>query len=279
VNAVPRFIKFMKNQLLNIFSLHRSGHHAIIFWILNKKSPNITSDYNPDGSVKSKNQPFLKDLINKVYYYNNINFMATYNEEFLNNKPTSYELMLNSLSDEFFTEGPFNFIVLRDFLNNLSSRFKKWASPLYPYTIGPQLSPNRSGPDQYDTPLIPNALDIFHFIDLWKNHARVYLDNPWKVIKYNDWVSSKDYRKNISANLDLPEEPDITKIVPSYGGGSSFIKQKIENNSKNYLSRFEQVKLPEQFCSVILQDTELLELNKSIFNLDLVELMKINKSL
>ena len=65
--------------------------------------------------------------------------------------------------------------------------------------------------------------------------------------------------------LGYTNSRDNMSHVTDFGGGSSFIGMRVEQDTKRYLRRWDHVKLPSAMKQAILQDKELQELNLKLF--------------
>jgi hypothetical protein len=221
-----------------IYSMQRTGHHAVLFWLLN----------NFGGWTKSMETYIFWNDNTKLYYYNDCNHMpyhivSDYNKLFM-----SYEDTFNHVK-----HGPQDvvIIILRDFLNMLASRYKKY---------GNKLAFN-----------IYYLQDIDKIIDMWKTQAKASLsDAPNTVtILYNKWLTDNNYRNEICQKFSINNTNDKIDLVPEMGQGSSFCGMKLESDKDSYLKRFQQIELPHDIKVKIMQDKELIDLNKRIFDIDI----------
>lgn len=213
-------------KTIKINGLCRSGNHAIIFWILNNISEVADAGYECYVSKNNKKICFLNNVSRIM---NNIN-------------SNEYEIVLKSYEDVYIKDC---FYIIRDFLNLISSRYKKF---------GNQLGTNKN--------YLTNIEDI---IKIWKK--MILSDN--KII-YNKWIYDKNYRDEIGQMIQVENCNDKTDYVSKIGQGSSFIGIK-KDSSENYESRYEKIKLPDFIIKKILNDKELIELNKNYFKIDMEE--------
>lgn len=233
----------MKKSNINFYSLCRSGHHAIIFWVLN----------NICEMNESYKDYFYFNKTKGVYFYNNntiftLDFLRkNYDKNF--NYPIDYNLLVKNYEDVKFNIGNDNYLIIRDFLNLLCSRYEKWGLEL-----------------GYD---LKNIRSLEKLIEYWKQHAYHVMSNPKNTIIYNKWIFDKNYRDEISNNLDVSNTIDNTNYVPKFAGGSSYIGEKKESEEINYLNRFYKTNLPDFFWDIIIKDEELLKINRDIFSIDI----------
>ena len=152
------------------------------------------------------------------------------------------------------TKAIFQVIILRDPYNLLASRYA-WKFPQ-----GKRFREEAAYRQQ--------------LVDLWKDHARTYLD--WEkraaegkvhyvAMNYNRWISDRTYRELQGQKLDLADPHAGLGEVPDFGGGSSFdgLKQKAVDN-KGYTTRFLGL-LDQPDFTALFRDEELIDLADRIF--------------
>jgi len=189
---------------LNIYTLCRSGNHAIIFWLINNICP-------IEDSIQGA---CYWNTTEKLYFYNNCNHIPYY---FV----TDYKYMIKSYEDMNFEDsniGVNNIVIVRDFTNFIASRYKKY---------GNNLGLN----DSY-------LLKYEQIRDLWINLCNKVINNKAIGIIYDKWVISKDYRDSISNRLGIENSVDNTSFVSDIGEGSSFCGVQLEKSCDAYFNRF-----------------------------------------
>lgn len=247
-----------KNNRYEIYTLCRSGNHAIIFWLID----NICKiDKKYDGMCYWNDDA-------KLYYYNNCNhinynnFMSDYNylllsyedADIIENKNTNIVESKNITGTDTI-EGVTNkvIVIVRDYLNFMASRYKKY---------GCKLGLN----DSY-------LQDYKQIKNLWIKLCNDIIAGKAVGIIYNKWLISKEYRDEVSLVLNIPNINDNTSFVSDIGEGSSFCGVKLENDKNNYLNRFD----PSLFKGDG-QGLDLYEMIKYDFDNDL-DIININKIL
>jgi hypothetical protein len=161
---------------LKIYGLSRSGNHAIIFWMCH----NISDDI-----IEAKDQVYL-DEKNKICFVNNAEIYSTEFRKSLDIK--SYENIIKSYEDSDFIDQDNSFVILRDFLNLVCSRYKLYHKQLG-YTEG-------------------YCIGIKNLISLWKRHS-----TSKKVILYNQWILSKSYRDEVGRIINILNIKDICVYI------------------------------------------------------------------
>lgn len=228
---------------VNFYSLCRSGHHAVIYWVLNNLG-GVTEKYKDVWHINKDKE---------IYYYNNVtvNTVEHIQERHFADfqYPVEYFWLIKNHEDVQYIPAAENFTVVRDFLNMICSRYKKWGDLLC-----------------WDTAHCIS--DIHELIVAWKQHHSAPSNN---IINYNLWVIDKNYRDIVSQKIGVANLKDEVDYVPNFAKGSSFIGLAKEKDLSRYTSRFQQVKLPAAWVNYILQDKDLLKLNLEIFGIDVVK--------
>ena len=100
-------------------------------------------------------------------------------------------------------------------------------------------------------------------LELWKKHAKMFLDEDVDMIKinFNNWFMSITYRNWVASLIGFENHDCGLKDVPNYGNGSSFdgLKYDGKGNEMDVLNRYKMIPLEEYI------DSESLELNDRIF--------------
>jgi len=245
-----------------IIALQRSGHHAIINWIisnikgrlyfLNNCCPEVNpySSFNPKGSVvdiinidnEIKSMFSKKDYL--LFNYENKSLKNIFSETFYNNIDNWVGKSKNIR----------NILILRDPFNNFASKYK-WAI---------------SG-----TQWVPSLDDIKKLPEIWKTYAREYLDetkfikNDKFVINYNKWFSDKFYREYLAKELNLLTIENGIKTIAKWGPntwGDSFDNLDFDGRA-NEMKVFDRWRYyaTDKFFISLFQDKELIELSLRIF--------------
>ena len=208
-------------QFIEIYGLRRSGHHAIISWLIK----NLEEQYGLD----------------KVYYINDASNSRFASGENLNKhllyqiwkcQPEiiilSYEDVPTEVSRLEDRIERTKIVVVRDILNNAASRYQRALIA--------------------KTTLFPNChMKIDEsIIDIWMNHAK----HP-DIFKYEDFLLNKGKRDELSIKFGAANL-DYTDKVNDYANGSSFVGIQLDKK-ENYLKRHEMVDLPERILNLVKQ--------------------------
>ena len=192
-----------------------------------------------DDIIEAEDQVYF-DKENKICFVNNAEIYST---EFRDNIDTkSYENIIRSYEDSDFTDQDGSFVILRDFLNLVCSRYK-----LYHKQLG----------------YTKNCTGIENLIALWKRHS-----TSKKTILYNQWILSKSYRDEVGRMIKILNLKDNFEYVSRIGNGSSFGGVKL-CRAEDYLKRYEKIKLPKDIVEFILADEELAHINKDLFDIEI----------
>lgn len=240
---------FEKMNIYEIIATKRSGHHAIIAWLVkNLTGMNLSLHHKTDDEqLKTIKTEYIND---KILHWNDANnnqdfglklFKGSHLFGKLDNLIVNYEDVNSNYSffyeNEKF-EGPLSkdrfsdikitktkrIVIIRDFYNCIASRYKQKKDGLFPHNTS------------------------IEFLNYWKNNANFVLNNPNNHIKYEDWMSNRKLRNDIL--LRYFNTYEIYGPETINGRGSSF-------SDKNFNNRFTQIELPEETKDLIRKDNEL----------------------
>ncbi len=230
---------------LQVFAAMRSGHHAIVHWLLCHFS-GVTLFRNnvcgPEHSIyRNASDEFI--LLDEVrpqpkdcYVFNIEDHTIEQGAEVLRTRRA--HLARGS------SERVFRILVLRDLHNFIASRLRAYDFIGYPYE---------------------------DHAELWASHAREFVGEteylPGSVkISYNEWVGSELYRRRLSERLGLPFTDRGLQHVPKIGGGSSFDGTEYDGRGQEMavLSRWHAYADDETFRRYT-SDPERVELSRRIF--------------
>lgn len=224
------------NKIIN--GMCRSGNHAITFWMI----------HNLVDEVLEIEKGVYRDKDYRVLYLNNVGRKPKEYGHVISSLLESYQYIIRSYEDSYYTRDT-KIIILRDFINMLCSRYKKY---------GPNLALNNS-----------YVSHINQLISMWKQHAT---GRPQKIVLYNKWLIDKEYRDYIGQRSDIPNIKDNYTYISDIGEGSSF------GNNKNYLNRYKEIILPKYMIDYILMDRQLISLNKTLFNVNIEDMLNDHSS-
>jgi hypothetical protein len=149
-------------------------------------------------------------------------------------------------------------LILRDPFNLIASRIKLTERIPTPFLQERMLSMDEEG-----VPI---------FITTWKSYAREFIrlrDAPEPghlLVNYNEWVSNKDYRRDISASLGRVHRDREKESVPGDGFGSSFDGIDFNQNASRMrvLERWKEFESDKRFSSWT-SDKVMKDLSSEIF--------------
>jgi hypothetical protein len=225
----------------NIYTLCRSGNHAIIFWIMN--------NFGGFEDSLSVNSVVYRSSNNYICFVNNINHPVRDTPSI--QEVSEYKNILISYED-FYKEDinqSNEIIILRDFYNTLASRYQ-----LFKPLLGIR-----------DQNYI-HSLETF--ITYWKHLAKLSLSSN-QYIYYNLWLTDKYYRdQTMIKYFNMKNQNDNTNFVSNIAMGSSYIGSNKECNINNYLYRYNSTNLPEEWKKIVDFDIEIKELCLNLENIN-----------
>jgi len=227
-------------DIIEIISMRRSGHHAVMSWLIQNLTGlkvqgwdyrlmfmgdsnfailNEANQWQKNAEILIKNHQIPPSTLMTNYEDAKSDFtIFDINQKFmgtLNLKPI-WGIEPKSIK---------RILVLRNFYNVISSRYKANKSGLYSHS--------------FDTT----------FIEQWKEHARQVVNNNICYINFEEWLTSKENRNQfLIENFGIKERFGVDNIK---GTISSF------NEHKNVLERYKMVDLPDEIKKLIREDSEL----------------------
>lgn len=183
----------------SFYGLRRSGNHAILEWLTINLGESTKREVVKRNRIISYNSACY---MNEVNTYNKIDI-----KEDIKFCKDNYKDIITSFEDvtpDFNIEETKEFkkiSIIRDIENLFASRYKRWI----------------------DTGI--NGMEIDEeIIKKWKIISDCEKDGVL-LIKFENWVSSKEYRDNICEKLQI-KKLDITDTITNFGNGSSFTGRK-----------------------------------------------------
>lgn len=235
------------SKLIEISALCRSGHHAVLNWVIRSLTGQqctwahkmnildngfrILSEANHDIPLSYQ---FIEEQMSgtKVlvagYEDTSWNY-SIFSDDNIYRGPISLG-KLDKYNLEYWTK----FVVIRDFYSNLSSRIK---------------SNNNKAMKKWDNG-DPHLFAVDQvFIDRWKNLARACVNGKVAYIKFEDWISDPKIRAEfLYENFQVKDMYGTGEIL---GTNSSF------DNKEHVENRRDQVKIPDSILELIRKDGEL----------------------
>ena len=239
-------------------SMKRSGHHAIMHWIMCNMDHNFIH-YN---CCFIKNNNIIPMGGNNVMVYDEKNQITNYRKKNIGyktiekNNPHITAKMYNfedypaSILNNKLIVGK-KIVIMRDLYNMLSSSLKQNKK-----SYGGKIFKQR--------------------INKWLSHMEIIKDENILFINYNKWFNDKNYRDTISSLLNFTNKDKGLDYVPHFGKGSSFDQQNKNGRDMAVLERYKflnesnikEIKNHDRF-------PEIYEFNKKVFSLDFNEIFKL----
>ena len=225
---------------IEMIGLKRSGHHAIMNWIVKNLTQQHVYYWYKYIRLRNTNFWILNDSSHKIeeggkmfldtiedcgitpdtfivnYEDTDTNYCLFNNDKIYRGSKSKYEFYGHDIKLDS------RILIIRNFYDNIFSRY-----------LGVK---NR---------IVIEAFYDNMFIDLWKRHAKFYLENENKCIKFEDWIGDKNKRNNfLKHNFNIDETFDNNDIK---GTKSS----NVEGIDRDYTI------LPDKIKEYIRQDNEL----------------------
>jgi hypothetical protein len=206
-------------QFVEIYGLRRSGHHAVISWLIKNFEEEFGLDkvyYINDASNSrfASGENLNKHLLYQIWKCHPKIIILSYEDV-----PTTVSRLEDRIERT-------KIVVVRDILNNAASRYQR---ALTAGTVG-----NYNCHMKIDETLI----------NMWLEHA----SHP-DIFKYEDFLLTKSKRDELSVKFGAANL-DYTQKVNDYANGSSFVGIKLDEK-QNYLNRHQMVQLPENVLELI----------------------------
>lgn len=253
----PKEYSHLNNNVsMAILSMKRSGHHAIIHWIVCQCPKrvvwlnNVKKFQNPfdnhdthtlpsghyvpqPGKQKFKHRDYL------IYSFEDP-IPSKYNH-------AEYRNYIGESGTHF------NILILRDVYNLMASRIKAEKRHFF----------DREWPG--------HKITREESVALWMSYAREFTreDSNFFKINYNRWFIDLTYRMELSKKLGLKHNDNGMTRVSPYGYGSSFDKHQYNGQAQNMdvLRRYEYFMNNPDFTGLFSKEVR--EMNKKIFSISI----------
>jgi hypothetical protein len=234
-----------------VAALQRSGHHAIINWIvansaapacfLNDCRPNL----NPFLTCAREDETHLSPKNLLIYNYEDHELKELFTPEFMDNRSRWFGKSKCST----------HVLIIRDPFNNFASKYR-WAINGTKWT--PQM--------EWITRVLPG---------LWKAYAKEFLGltnfipAPKILLDYNRWFADVKYREDTASRLELGSADKGLTEVAKWGPntwGDSFDNMKFDGRAHE-MKVFERWRYfaDDPVFRDLFRDSELLSLSQEIF--------------
>lgn len=198
-------------EILEVYGMRRSGHHAFIGWL----------KHNFDAKYGRQNVHYINDLYNNHSVKGDV---LDWKVQELAAVPTNV-LLIVSYEDVLTTESRLEkyerkkIVFIRDIINVAASRYKA---------------------SRHGAMLINDK-----FIERWIEQANF----PFKF-KYEDFLQNLEARNSLCAHFDMQNLDILNDVNYCSNIGSSFIGRQ-HDTIENYLTRYKMIELPENVISLI----------------------------
>jgi len=248
----------MSKDTFIVFSLSRSGHHAVMNWIAEQYDGPLTFH---NHCIKGWENNELKPYKGRKKHYTSKNKTRSGDMYSIEDFDMSdYHFVQNSKQFKE-AENKYCIIIVRDLYNLLASCLKSYPRTAVKYKEG--IVDDRGVKKENNvilwTKQIQECLGDTNVID----------DCKKVFISYNDWFSDKEYRKQICEELDIEFTDSGLQAVPNFGGGSGFDKLRKNNKaqSMDVLNRYKKFLTNGSWIDIISSNKSIIaDLNKRMFN-------------
>lgn len=235
-------------NLYEIVATHRSGHHSMMNWVIrNLTGLQCTWEYkmnilNDSGlyqlNCANHDIPMSLNLYNDfvgLYKELIVSYEDTFWDYTIWNETKEYKGKLSLKLPESSIVNYKRIVFIRDFYNNLASRIKANEKQNFITFEEQQIV-------QFDV--------AEKFIERWKNQARACVEGKVFYLRFEDWLTSPEIRKQFLRSVTGLEEIYTNSDI--VGTHSSF-----SSDNKDYTNRINQVDVPESTKQLIRNDSEL----------------------
>tara|TARA_R100000152_G_C6743663_1_gene167369 strand:+ start:157 stop:966 length:810 start_codon:yes stop_codon:yes gene_type:complete len=254
--------KVLNNLEMRVFAMMRSGHHAIISWIIRAS----------DHSVYFRNDVLEANILNKTSVANekkgdvSLNrgkYIFNIEDAPLRNADIIIDRNRRLLSSGH-SKAIKNVVIIRDPFNLFASRLA------FERNI---LKNSNSKKIKYANYIGAVGWADSKSIKMWIDYAKVYLGLKSHLkggaigINYDLWFNNIEYREGLCDKLYLNKNVlDVGKLS-KYGRGSSFDGQEFEGgaNKMNCLYRWRNFLNDKEYIDLFRGNTELFELYNKIY--------------
>lgn len=255
----------METNFYLVFSMARSGHHAFIYWLASAY-PGEVIHYN--NCVRGWEKKEFLPYSNRKQMYNLANFSEGRTARILNFEDFDLEDFERFHMQDFkiFQHSKVFIIVLvRDMYNWVASSMKigGYADEFLNKPIGK---------DYMGLPNKPSRMELYRRQMLAVTMKKPYFQDFYGFdVSYNKWFTDVAYRKELAHHLKVPFSDKGLQDIPSWGGGSSFTRHKLQHKGQQMkvLERWKNYKGVKRYKK-ICNNPELEKLNHDYFR-DLVK--------
>ena len=259
-------------------SLHRSGHNAIIKWLL-YQNENVDEFRNWRKSVamsEALTTPNEKKFISWEKHHGSAShiFVVEYGDY----TGTDIDFPIPIVRHHYYRDLPDSSLLIWNFVDKPVSEIIELCGPCQEITcaetdptvvvvlrdwrnyVASQIKHREQ--DEYKGLPVWNRVKT----DIFKEYADYFLDeSPYYPILFDAWFSNKEYRIKICEDLGLHFTDIGKQSVSGFGGGSSFDLQEFDGKAEkmDVLNRYKLYKDNEEYKK-FMKDEEAVELNNRI---------------
>jgi hypothetical protein len=197
-----------------VYSLKRSGQHAIINWFLK----NFEGSHRFFNNINSKKWKVEPEDIQKIW--------------------NKVDCLICNVEDYDFS----NEMSAHNFIPNLA------ATPIFVFRNPYNLVASRIA----HTEMSKNKTDLVMLLENWKVYAKNFLQKKENYICFDYWFSDKKYRDKITQKYFLNKSDLGIDEVLNYGNGSSFDATNYDGNAQQMrvLDRFKSYEKEQEYLSL-----------------------------
>ena len=264
-------------------SPQRSGHNAILYWLLHQKNVvkqfvRVKQSKLTYGNAKSRDREvtygITTDVIESNLYLGVTIHSPPIPPAFTKNpivEELDYDLIIwnlvdnepESLHERMQAHGQYNpdnkIIIIRE--------FKNWIASLVKHMQSSRTATKKKQQWLWDSKTQQQRSLMHTYLRTYLEHAQYFLSsNEYTTILYDKWFSDEDYRKQIVSELGLEFTDMGRDKVSKHGRGSSF--DGLDYNGKalemNVLERYKTMINDDEYIEYISNNQEALDLSNQI---------------
>jgi|MDSV01.2.fsa_nt_gb hypothetical protein len=243
--------RFIGNNIL-VLSCSRSGHHAVINWLIQQSKGIIKYHNNCElGWDKGMFKPIKRNVesigVTSDNFVTNVYTIEDFNMEYC----TQYNFFNFTSLPQYKID--LVIIINRDFRNWISSRIKGGGEGLN----------NLISVKNSNTPAVKKWEML---VKESLGETRLLKGNSYNI-NFNRWYDSDKYRKQVCLDLGLEFSDNGLREVNDAGGGSSFSgTQILDSKNLDVLNRYKEMESNEKYKNILSSiSPEIIELDKKYF--------------
>jgi len=248
---------------LCVFGMKRSGHHAVINWIMDQAPRKSCFLNNLERYNENPWLLVLEDPARRNFFYNTPyegKNQYDLEEEYRGNWKFKKYLVYS------YEDVPLEFIVDNNFRRNHDEFVGKSGSILFIMVL-------RDPYNTFASRLRTGFTCKIDCINMWKEYAQEYIEGGKTLpkentifVSFNKWFKDKKYRKDLAEKIELEfTDAGLNKVVKNYRG-SSFDGTMYNGKAQKMkvLERWKHYQNDSKYRK-IFEDKELVEMSERIF--------------